>query len=126
MKSILGAMSLALALTVATCEPAHAVDAEPSECMTESAWVQTMRDKANGITIDRISEVSPDDLKELVDIYNNTPPVEKKIEAESGIRLGATVTSTGQRFPSDLIGFFSDGCRIGSLLVEAAGLGDPA
>jgi hypothetical protein len=119
MKAILGAISLALTLSVATCEPVHA---DP-ECVSKEDWVKNVTSNSDEIIIDRVASIPAETLAKLVDQYNHTPPLEKQIEAEEGVLLWGKAKDTGQYLPTALAGFFHNGCRSGAFEIAAPGAG---
>lgn len=110
-KSLFGAISLALSLTVASCEPAHAVDAtcDTPQKITDGIIASSAE---RGFTVALYDEVTdPALVAQFVTAFNETPPA-SNISADMVLLFAAKHTASGSEQPGRLAIFFNGGCQV--------------
>jgi hypothetical protein len=127
MKFILGAISVAL--SVASCQPAYsdtaADSAAPAECTSKLDWAKHVAESNPAIRLSGVTEIKPETVPQVVEIFNKTPPVGAPITADSAVLLHGVDAQTGLPIPQALVGLFKGGCRVGSFTVPVPA-GSPA
>lgn len=108
---ILGALPLALSLTFASCEPAHAVDAacDTPQKVSEGLIASSAK---RGFTVSLYDEVTdPALVAQFVTAFNETPPA-SNIASDMVLVFAAKHTASGTEQPGRLAIFFNSGCQV--------------
>ena len=111
MKSILAGLSLALTLTFASCEPAHAVDAS---CDTPQSVAEKLiaSSAERGFTVALYDEVTdPALVVQFVKAFNEAPPA-SNISSDMVLVFAAKHTASGSEQPGRLVIYFNAGCQV--------------
>jgi hypothetical protein len=106
-----GAISLALALTAMSCEPAHAQEA-PTSCQSVAEFTDKAKAGNPGITFEQIGDIQGESLPGLLALVNSTPP-KSDVDADQIVIFRALAPS-GKEFPEWALALFKDGCEVGA------------
>jgi hypothetical protein len=96
---------LGAALAVLVAWPVRA-----DECVSVEKWRTTVIEHSPQLTVGAPEAMSPELLAFIVDRFNNTPPLDKRIEANAGYMLLSRIRPLGVPFGDVLFGFFQNGC----------------
>jgi hypothetical protein len=108
---LFGAISLALTLAVASCEPAYAVDTVCDTPQKVSEGLISSSAK-RGFTVALYDEVTdPALVVQFVTAFNETPPA-SNISADMVLVFAAKHTASGMEQPGRLAIYFNGGCQV--------------
>jgi hypothetical protein len=121
MKTFFGAISLAFALSVASCQPAHAQEAPKAACQSVQEFTDKTKAGNPAITIEQVADLNGDAVPGLLAFINDAPPP-SSVEADQ-IVIFRAIFPGGQEYRDWLLAMVKEGCvqasvKMPSMLVQ--------